>query len=102
MFGALAPLVIGGSEFVDEMTYSGGQKAPIYLDMIEKCHEIDEKWGDQFTFVDLWHMESLYEGIETGDDQWRIYMSDAIHPTKAGYAEWWGPYIIEALYNTFG
>ena len=95
-------MVISGTEFQDEMTYSGGQQAPIYLAMIEACHELDEKWGDTFTFVDLWHNEEMYENVETGGDQWRIYMSDAIHPTKAGYAEWWGPYIIDALYETFG
>jgi len=90
-------LVIGGSEFQDEMTFSGGQYATIYLDMIEKCHVLDEKWGDQFTFLDLWHNEEMYVGIEAGDDLWRQYMSDAIHPTKKGYLEWWGPYVEEAV-----
>lgn len=95
-------MVIGGSQFVDEMTYSGGQKATIYLEMIDKCHQLEEKWGDQFVFVDLWNTEEMYEGIEMGDAQWRAYMSDAIHPTKWGYAEWWGPYIVEALYRQLG
>lgn len=95
-------MVIGGSQFVDEMTYSGGQQATIYLDMIDKCHQLEEKWGEQFVFVDLWNNEEMYEGIEMGDAQWRAYMSDAIHPTKWGYAEWWGPAIIEALYRQLG
>jgi len=95
-------MVIGGSQFVDEMTYSGGQQATIYLDMIDKCHQLEDKWGEQFVFVDLWNDASLYENIEMGDAQWRAYMSDAIHPTKWGYAEWWGPSIIEALYRQLG
>lgn len=95
-------MVIGGSQFVDEMTYSGGQQATIYLEMIDKCHQLEEKWGDQFVFVDLWNTEEMYQGIEMGDTQWRAYMSDAIHPTKWGYAEWWGPYIVEALYRQLG
>lgn len=95
-------MVIGGSQFVDEMTYSGGQKATIYLEMIDKCHQLEEKWGEQFVFVDLWNTPEMYENIEMGDAQWRAYMSDAIHPTKWGYAEWWGPHIIEALYRQLG
>ena len=48
-------LVITGTYFEDEMTYSGGQNAEIYKTMIERCHELDEKWGDDFTVLDLWH-----------------------------------------------
>ena len=90
-------LVITGTEFIDEMTYSGGQHADIYLDMIDVCHQIDEKWGDQFVVLDLWHNEPMYEGITMGDTLWRSYMSDAIHPTKKGYLEWWGPYVNAAI-----
>ena len=86
-------LVITGTEFVDEMTRTGGQKADIYLEMIDICHQLDEKWGEQFSVLDLWHNDVMYEGIEMGDNLWRTYMSDAIHPTKRGYLEWWGPYI---------
>ncbi len=92
-------LVISGSYFENEMTYSGGQNAEIYLEMIEKCHELDEKWGDDFTFLDLWHNDVMYEGVTMGGELWRCYMSDAIHPTKRGYIEWWGPYIEATLYQ---
>lgn len=92
-------LVIGGSYFENEMTYSGGQNAEIYLEMIEKCHELDEKWGDDFSFLDLWHNDVMYEGVTMGGELWRCYMSDAIHPTKRGYIEWWGPYIEAQLYE---
>lgn len=92
-------LVISGSYFEDEMTYSGGQSAEIYKVMIERCHELDEKWGDDFTVLDLWHNDALYENVTTGDATWRNYMSDAIHPTKKGYLEWWGPYIEEELFD---
>ncbi len=95
-------LVIGGTQFEDEMTYSGGQNATIYQEMIEKCHELDEKWGDDFSFLDLWHNDVMYENVTTGDELWRAYMSDAIHPTKKGYLEWWGPYIEEKLFEMLG
>ncbi len=91
--------VIGGTQFQDEMTYSGGQSADLYLDMIDKCHQLEEKWGDQFYFLDLWHNDVMYEGVETGGDLWRSYMSDAIHPTRKGYLQWWGPYIEAELYE---
>ena len=92
-------LVITGTYFEDEMTYSGGQNAVIYQTMIERCHELDEKWGDDFTVLDLWHNDAMYENVKTGDSLWRSYMSDAIHPTKKGYLEWWGPYIEATLYQ---
>lgn len=92
-------LVITGTYFEDEMTYSGGQNAEIYKTMIERCHELDEKWGDDFTVLDLWHNDAMYENVKTGDALWRSYMSDAIHPTKKGYLEWWGPYIEAQLYE---
>ena len=92
-------LVITGTYFEDEMTFSGGQNAEIYKTMIERCHELDEKWGDDFTVLDLWHNDVMYENVKTGDSLWRSYMSDAIHPTKKGYLEWWGPYIEAELYE---
>lgn len=91
--------VISGTQFQDEMTYSGGQSAELYLDMIDKCHQLEEKWGDQFYFLDLWHNEAMYLDVETGGDLWRSYMSDAIHPTRKGYLQWWGPYIEDRLYE---
>lgn len=95
-------LVISGTQFEDEMTYSGGQSAEIYKLMIERCHEIDEKWGEDFTILDLWNNDAVYNGVTTGDTLWRSYMSDAIHPTKKGYLEWWGPYIEEQLFEMLG
>ena len=84
-------LVISGTQFEDEMTYSGGQNKEIYKLMIDRCHELEEKWGEDFTILDLWNNDAVYEGVVTGDALWRSYMSDAIHPTKKGYLEWWGP-----------
>lgn len=92
-------LVISGTYFEDEMTYSGGQSSEIYKLMIERCHELDEKWGDDFTILDLWNNDAVYQGVTTGDTLWRSYMSDAIHPTKKGYLEWWGPYIEAELFT---
>ena len=36
--------------------------------------------------VDLWT-----ELPEITEEQRKLYMADAIHPTRAGYLEWWMP-----------
>jgi len=90
-------VVISGTQFQDEMTLTGGQNAAIYQEMIAQCHALHEKWGDQFHIIDLWHNDPMYEGIEAGDDLWRSYMGDAIHPTAKGHLMWWGPYVREQL-----
>lgn len=95
-------LVISGTQFEDEMTYSGGQNKEIYKLMIDRCHELEEKWGEDFTILDLWNNDAVYEGVVTGDALWRSYMSDAIHPTKKGYLEWWGPFIEAKLFEMLG
>jgi lysophospholipase L1-like esterase len=33
------------------------------------------------------------------DEQRELYMADPIHPTKAGYLEWWTPKMEEYLYE---
>ena len=40
--------------------------------MIERCHELDEKWGDDFTVLDLWHNDAMYENVND-----RRYCGDA-------------------------
>ena len=46
-------------------------------------------------------MIDLYIDEEFNDideDTYNLYMYDKIHPTKAGYLEWWTPKIEEDLY----
>jgi lysophospholipase L1-like esterase len=35
-------------------------------------------------------------------EQRKLYTADAIHPTKAGYTDWWTPKMEEYLYNYLG
>ena len=44
------------------------------------------KWG--IGVLDLWNGEGFND---IPDASRRLYMRDPIHPTKAGYRDWWGP-----------
>ena len=55
-----------------------------YAAMVELLYKIRDKWG--IRVVDLWT-----ELPEITEEQRKLYMADAIHPTRAGYLEWWMP-----------
>lgn len=57
-----------------------------YDEMVERLLELQEKWG--IGVLDLWSSD---EFNDIPDEQQAIYMNDGIHPTKAGYRDWWGP-----------
>lgn len=63
-----------------------------YADMVALLREISIDRGVKV--IDLWN-ESGFE--ELTDDEKALYMADRIHPTKAGYLEWWAPVFIKAL-----
>lgn len=46
--------------------------------------------------IDL-YTDAAFNDITT--EQRSLYMADKIHPTKAGYLEWWTPKIEQALYS---
>ena len=35
------------------------------------------------------------------DKDYALYMGDSIHPTQAGYLQWWTPKFEEHLYKLF-
>lgn len=57
-----------------------------YAQMVERLIELQDKWG--VGVLDLWH-DDAFNTISDTDRQ--LYMYDSIHPTKAGYREWWCP-----------
>lgn len=72
--------------------YAGTRYAePRYEVMVDLLLGIAKRWG--FGVVDLWH-DPVLNAVDPID--YARYMSDGVHPTLAGYAEWWGPRI-EAL-----
>ncbi len=57
-----------------------------YDAMVNRLLELKEKYG--IGVIDLWTDE---EFNSINDDLRALYMSDNVHPTKAGYRDWWGP-----------
>lgn len=65
-----------------------------YGKMVDLLLEIQKKWD--ITVIDLWNDEEINN---ITDEQKEIYLIDHIHPTKAGYKEWWLPAFQETLYE---
>ncbi len=65
-----------------------------YAKMVDLLLEIQKKWD--VTVIDFWNDEEINNITE---DQRKIYLIDHIHPTKAGYKEWWLPKFQETLYD---
>ena len=57
-----------------------------YEAMVNRLWELQKKWN--IGVIDLWNSEE-FNNISDADRS--IYMTDGIHPTKAGYRDWWGP-----------
>ena len=68
-----------------------------YGKMVDLLLEIQKKWD--ITVIDLWNDEEINNITE---EQKEIYLIDHIHPTKAGYKEWWLPRFQETLYEVIG
>ena len=65
-----------------------------YAAMVALLPQLEEKWG--VTTIDLWN-DAAFNDITA--EQRSLYMDDAIHPTKAGYLEWWVPVMEPTLYK---
>ena len=67
--------------------YTGSRyDSEAYAAMVERLMELQEKWG--IGVLDLWH-DDAFNALS--DSERALYMNDNIHPTKAGYREWWCP-----------
>lgn len=65
-----------------------------YAAMVELLNRIREQWD--VTVIDLWS-DADFNAITP--EQRSLYMADEIHPTKAGYLEWWTPYMERVLFE---
>lgn len=67
-----------------------------YQAMVDLLLDIQKKWN--IGVMDLWN-DTDFNNIT--DEERNLYMADKIHPTQAGYLEWWTPlmekYIIDYL-----
>ncbi len=65
-----------------------------YAKMVDLLFVIQKKWN--ITVIDLWNNDELNS---ITDEERNIYLVDHIHPTKAGYKEWWLPEFQKCLYE---
>ncbi len=63
-----------------------------YADMVDLLATIAAKWD--ITVLDLWNNEEVNAITQ---EQRELYLVDTIHPTKAGYAQWWLPHFRSCL-----
>lgn len=59
-----------------------------YSAMVDRLLELQDKWD--IGVIDL-YTDAEFNNID--EDTYNFYMFDQIHPTKAGYLEWWTPAI---------
>ncbi len=65
-----------------------------YGKMVDLLLKIQKKWN--ITVIDLWNNDEINS---ITDEERIIYLVDHIHPTKAGYKEWWLPEFRKCLYE---
>lgn len=69
-----------------------------YAAMVDLLLEIQKKWD--IGVIDLWNNEQMNA---VSEEDYKLYMVNGIHPSKAGYLEWWTPvmeeYLAEYLQN---
>lgn len=65
-----------------------------YAAMVSALRQIEAKYG--IGVIDL-YTDEVFNDIT--EQERALYMADAIHPTRAGYLEWWTPKMEEYLYT---
>lgn len=68
-----------------------------YDSMVTRLHEVQEQLD--IGVLDLWTDERFND---ISDEERALYMYDKIHPTKAGYRDWWGPELERQLCEYLG
>lgn len=69
-------------------------ESEVYAAMVDAARQITAARGAGL--IDLYTDEAFNQITE---EQRALYMADAIHPTKAGYLEWWTPKMEAYLYT---
>lgn len=67
--------------------YTGTQyDSEYYGNMVALLLEIQEKWD--IGVIDLWNNNEMNA---VSEEDYKLYMVNGIHPSKAGYRDWWTP-----------
>ncbi len=67
-----------------------------YQAMVDILPLLQEKWG--ICILDLWNDDEMNA---VSEEDYAVYMKDKIHPTRAGYLQWWTPKFRSFLYELF-
>lgn len=67
-----------------------------YEDMVDLLLRIQEKWGIEV--LDLWN-DAEMNAVSSAD--YKLYMVNGIHPSRAGYRDWWTPKFEAFLTDVF-
>ena len=65
-----------------------------YQQMVDVLFELQDKYG--IGVIDLWNDEEMND---VSEKEYEVYMADPVHPTQAGYLEWWTPKMEKYLYQ---
>lgn len=57
-----------------------------YAAMVKLLLQIQEKWG--IGVIDLWNDSEMNA---VSEEDYKLYMVNGIHPSRAGYRDWWTP-----------
>ena len=68
-----------------------------YGAMVSRLRELQEKYD--IGVIDLWSGEDFNQ---ISEEDRCLYMKDGIHPTRAGYRDWWGPEFEKQLLDHLG
>lgn len=78
--------------------YTGTQyNSSQYQKMVDLLLQIADKWDIEV--LDLWNDPDMNA---VSKDDYKLYMVNGIHPSKAGYKLWWTPKFQEFLYKEIG
>ncbi|PKM62466.1 MAG: SGNH/GDSL hydrolase family protein [Firmicutes bacterium HGW-Firmicutes-21] len=67
----------------------------LYQKMVDALYELQDKWG--IGIIDLWNNPEMRN---VSSQNYTLYMSDQVHPTKKGYEEWWTP-VFEEYFRSY-
>ena len=72
--------------------YTNSYYNDVYGQLVSKAIPLTEKWG--ITLLNL-HDDKPFNAIT--EEERALYMNDTIHPSRAGYRDWWLPKFEEML-----
>jgi lysophospholipase L1-like esterase len=88
------PVIFFTGTYYDGKSYNNDGTQ--YGKTVEALLEVQKKWdGKGLYVIDLYNNKAMKDAYQT--DTWKNFMSDGVHPKKAGYQEWWGPKFAELL-----